>query len=503
MRSSGLKSIGIPVSVSVGGPTTGFGAVRVAGSSPRIQLLADYGLQSTDTQSVTLGTGSVTSAEAMFIASTGAGAGSSAAVVSRRVIRYRAGESVRLLFTAMYSSAVASSSQYAGAFSQTEGLLIGYQGTEFGVLRRIAGTVAIKLLTVTVGTGGAEVITLTLDGADFVLPSTGGALSTTALAQFIANQTGTLIAGWSEFQAQAVGATVQFFQDSPATTPGDFAMSSDGTAAGTWSTVTDGSPNDDTSGSGAFIPQSQWNVDKFDGTGPSRMRLDPESLNVFDITLTYLGAGPIEYSIMAPNGTFSLAHRVKYPNENTTPSMRGPSMRIGWQAASLGSTTDLTVSGASAAAFLEGELVNLRDPFNTEATHTATVTEAVLFAIRVRGEFGGAVCLREIAPIHFGGAVESANRICYFRVVLNPTFAGDVVWARLGSASAVDVTAPAAATRTGGTVLTTTMCGGGSGVEIDLAPFGIRCEAGDVIAVCTQMVSITSTVSGSLTWHEA
>jgi hypothetical protein len=417
------------------------------------------------------------------------------------LVRYRAGVSVQLLFTALFDVPIAASLQLAGGFSQTESLAFGYQGTTFGVLHQIAGSIAIELLTVTAGAAGVETITITLNGADFVLPATGGALSPTATAEFIADQLG--YTGWDAFMPQANGATVYFLQDTPVVTAGVFTMSSTGAAAGTFGSVTEGMANVMSEASGAFVPQADWNVDTFDGSGPSGITLDHTKLNVFEIIMTYLGAGPIEYRIMSTDGTWWTAHIFKWPNTAITPSMKSPNLHVGWTIASLGSVAPLTMRGVSAAAFLEGEIVNIRDPFSKEAVLDATTTPTVMLALRCRGEFGGTFNSRELTPIHFVGGVETGNRLAYIRVVHNPTaLAGVQDWTRVSAVSSVDYSVAPGVTRTGGTILATLLVGGSTSRDIDLAKYGIRCEAGDVLAVEVEMVSQTSSVTCSLAWHE-
>lgn len=214
-----------------------------------------------------------------------------------------------------------------------------------------------------------------------VVVASGGALSTTATAERIA-EVGSFTGWTSSVSPTSNGATVTFIQQVPAATVGSFSFSSSGGAAGTFATVQAGAANDDTT---AFVARSAWNVDPMDGTGPSGITLDPTKLNVYEVIIPYLGAGTIIWRVMEPSGHFATVHRVEYPNSATTPSQRNPTYRVGWFAASLGSTTNLTVTGASAAAFVDGEPTSARDPFSTSNLNfTAGTTEYVALALRVR-----------------------------------------------------------------------------------------------------------------------
>lgn len=60
--------------------------------------------------------------------------------------------------------------------------------------------------------------------------------------------------------------------------------------------------------------QSEWNVDKLDGTGPSGLTFDFMLGNVYELSWIYLGFGPITFSIFAPDGSIVPFHRIEYPN---------------------------------------------------------------------------------------------------------------------------------------------------------------------------------------------
>lgn len=279
------------LNVAIVEPLSAFGEVLTAQPTPRVQIDAIYGLLTTDTQTFTDGvSGTATAANALFVCQTGTGAGGYGVVRSRRIARYRPGQACDARFTSLYTTPVANSLQLAGVFSATDMLAVGYNGTSFGYLRRIPGACAIYRLTVTVGAGGIETLTVKLDGVDFTIV-TAGALSTAATAQLIAARVGGYT-GWSNISPTSNGVTVTFYQNVPAATPGVFSLTSTGTATGTFAEVQAGAANDNNAG---FTAQTAWNVDRLDGSkgvlNPSGMLLDPTKLNVWKIAYPWLGAG--------------------------------------------------------------------------------------------------------------------------------------------------------------------------------------------------------------------
>ena len=62
------------------------------------------------------------------------------------------------------------------------------------------------------------------------------------------------------------------------------------------------------------IPQSQWNVDRLDGTGPSGYKINPILMQMLMIQYTWYGAGFAEFGLRGPRGEMIMAHR--QPNNN-------------------------------------------------------------------------------------------------------------------------------------------------------------------------------------------
>lgn len=482
------------------GPLTAFGELQVAEPTPRVQIDGTYGLLQTDVQTLTDGaSGSATAVGNLFSISSGTAAGGYAVIRSRRIVRYRPGQGCRLLFTALYSAGVANSLQLGGGFTAADGLFFGYNGTAFGIMRRVPGAVAIYRLTLTVGSSGTENVTVTLNGVPFVIPV--GVASTTVLAQTLASSTA--YTGWvSTVSPTADGATVTFLQNIPAATAGAFTLTSSGTAAGTFAQIQAGAANDNDAG---FVAQTAWNVDRLDGSNgalnPSGMLLDPTKLNVYEIAYPYLGAGTIRFGVMTPSGAFVTVHQIQYPNSATVTTMKNPALRPGWLVASLGSTTNLTVRGASAAGFVQGSQETMRDPNGVATIASVTNTEGAFLLIRSRAEFNGVVNQRQVLPYNLGLTVETANRIVRARVVLNPTISGTINWGYVAqTTSSVEVATPTAVTISGGTAVAFSAAVTNS--SLFLRDLDLRMEPGDVLAVALVTATSTATANVSLNWQE-
>ena len=224
--------------------------------------------------------------------------------------------------------------------------------------------------------------------------------------------------------------------------------------------------------------------------------------NGAQIVYPYLGAGTIFVRVMTPNRRWITVHVDQYPNSFTVPSIKNPTLRLGWVAASLGSTTNLTVRGASAAGFIQGPRRPLRDPNGFSATFTGvSVTENAYLLLRNRAEFANTVNLRELLPLSARIAVETANRTARIRYVLNPTLSATVNWQYINqSTSSVEYATPTGLTITGGTQVAADTAT--TQAATDFQALDLRMEPGDVLAFAIQTSSSTATVSVSTNWQE-
>lgn len=70
------------------------------------------------------------------------------------------------------------------------------------------------------------------------------------------------------------------------------------------------------------IPQSQFNVDPLDGTGPSGYVFDPQKMQMIFIDYAWYGAGKIRYGVRGQNGNIIYFHEIPQNNVNTEAYMR-------------------------------------------------------------------------------------------------------------------------------------------------------------------------------------
>lgn len=340
---------------------TAFGEPLAITLTPVIQLDGIYGITPDVIQTYTNGTGAGAGGDLQtFYVNTGTSVGGYGVVRSKRFIRYRAGQGALARFTAMFDNGLANSTLRAGLVSQEQALMFGYNGTQFGILRANGGKAHITILTINTAPTGSQVCTLTLNGVAHTINVTSG--TATHAAAEIANHVG----GYTGWLVEQVDNTVVFLAASLGPNNGTFSLayvSGTGThIAGTFSTKQAGVAQTNT-----WTPQYEWSEDTLgainpatgiaDGPNPSGMTLNPDKLNVYQINYRWLGAGQLSFAVEdEATGSMIFVHKIHYVNQHTVPHIANPSFKVGYVAYSLGSTTNLTVRGASMMAAIEGDI---------------------------------------------------------------------------------------------------------------------------------------------------
>ena len=428
------------IEAEIHGPLNPFGSVHTENLLPVFQTDAVYGLNAQEVTATTgLGydpgvappaanSGSVVGTNNLFTCATGTTAYSFGTLQSRKRLRYRAGQGVVGRFTALWSAPVALSTVVVGFGTGESGYFFGYSGTTFGILHSTGNTRAIHTLSVSANTSTGGTVVITLNDKQYTV-TLETAANTTLTANNIAAQT---YSGWS---VEARGATVVFLSNAVGVKSGTFSLVL-GTAigtAGTFATTLAGASTADT-----FIAQTAWNGDKCDGTGASGFTLDKTKGNIFQIGVAWLGFGPVTFSIMQPsvsvnNANWVVVHTINNPNSRTSVHTNQPSFPFTMAAYSGGSTTNVTVSVASFAGFVEGQK-RLTGPrmtyFNTAAVTSSTSDYTPIFSVRNDYVYATRANQAVVNLLSMGGSANgNANAATLFVLIRNAVLTGPVSWA--------------------------------------------------------------------------
>lgn len=496
--------------IAVHDPRLPFGSIHVENLTPVFQSDAVYGLNAGQVTSYSSGSGSVSASDSNFVASTGTTIYSQGVILGRKRLRYRAGQGIVGRFAGYFTTPVANSYQLIGFGHAEDGVYFGYgdtndlSNTEFGILYVNRGVREVRTLTVTVGSSTAENVTVRLNGTNYsVAVTNSGNIQRTVYE--ISQGT---YAGWDAYPS---GATVVFVRKSSGTASSGTYTLTASTAVGTFAQTKAGVASTD-----LFIPQSEWNGDKLDGTGASGVTIDPTKGNVYQIGIQYLGYGAITFKVEVTstdsnNPDFVTVHTLKLPNTLTTTSFGNPSFPFTMAAYSAGSTTNLTVKAGSFAGFIEGQkmLQGNRFTYFNQLTTVGAANIQALFSIQNARYYQGRTNQAVINLLSASGAIKHTSPVVYY-LIRNGTLAGNPNFQSLStnSCSLWDTAATTVTYSTGDQLLWTGHIGDTG--EID-HHFGngsynaeeITLQPGDIITLGVKATTGTpSYVTGSINTRE-
>lgn len=96
------------------------------------------------------------------------------------------------------------------------------------------------------------------------------------------------------------------------------------------------------------IKQSEWNLDKFDGTGPSGHVFDPSKMQMTYIDYSWYGAGTIRYGFRAQGGKITWCHEISNNNNNLAAYQRSGNLPARYEAINEPTKFSKLVAGGTA-----------------------------------------------------------------------------------------------------------------------------------------------------------
>jgi len=143
-------------------------------------------------------------------------------------------------------------------------------------------------------------------------------------------------------------------------------------------------------------PQSSWNIDKCDGTGPSGYNIDLTKMQMFYMDYSWYGAGFIRWGFRGPDGNVFYCHKVINNNVNTEAYMRSGNLPARYESESRPPTTfintslgasDTTVGVASTAGFPPAGTLLIRNAETYEYVNYAGIGTTAFTGV-IRGKSG-------------------------------------------------------------------------------------------------------------------
>ena len=484
----------LPVSL-YGQQVSAFGQLLTTEPTPVVQIANQYQIDPANRNDLEIFEatgGSADNSTNLFRCQTGTSVGGYGVIRSKESLIYRAGEGIQCTLTAAFTTGIATSLQFAGAFSLTETLAFGYDGANFSVIYSHNGEAEVQTIEVTGAASGSESATVTLDGDAFTASLTSGTVQKNAFE--IARDGAADATVGAKWRFEQVDDKVIAIARSVGNKTGTMSFSSS-TATATVTETTQGAAKTD-----GHVAQASWNVN----TAPFAS-FDPTNLNIYRIQYGYLGISNINFSVYNPDtGRFVLVHRIALASSQTATSMGAPDLKVGWTAASLGSSgTNLTVTGASAEAAVQGKEAANDGSFaadNTVASVGTTLTN--ILTVKNRIVYGVRFNLGKIIPIS-ASLDNDHNKGAIVEVRINATLAGTPNYQYEDEYNSLGLVDKAATTVTDGTLVDAFTVPAGGDATVDLSKLNDIINPEDTITIAAKTISGTSTnMTAALVWRE-
>lgn len=268
-----------------------------AGSSGHQELSFPYGMNMSEIRPIMGGTGSLTTLGGLLTATCGTYPGSLAGVQGKYPI-YLISKHIEITFTAKFDSNPQDGTlQVVGLGDNEQGVLVGYNGTNFGIGVAFGGRMQYYFLSFTSGAALAGNVTVTLNGTPFTVACSIGDSISKIQTSFI-NSTALLGGGYLVFACNS-GVYITSIDSLPSSGACAFTGGSTG-VQGTINKVIEGVMADT-----MWAYQPDWNGPKLDRLSD----IDWDEGNTFMMKFTPLGFGTITVYVMDPiSSQFTILH---------------------------------------------------------------------------------------------------------------------------------------------------------------------------------------------------
>lgn len=359
---------------------TQFGELAVAQLTPSSQTIFVHGVKGVGVVTASNGSSAfVTGVLSNAVLQSGVSSEGYAEIAMRRGLKYRAGQGSLTRLTTIFGEPVVDTNQLVGCGNAESGFYFGYRGTNFGIFHKTDGQREVRRLTISTGVATSTSVTITLDGNPITVSVAGG--GTVNQTSWEISQKDYTKVGYGWF-AEAHDGQVDFISMVAGPRTGSYSATG-GTLAAAFSRLIEGVNITE-----SFVSQSQWNIDKFDGSGPSRMVLDTSLGNVYQIGFQYLGYGNTRFAIEdLKTGQFQNCHMIEQANHRLRPVLKDPHITGVWRVENSGSVVGNHLTGTSGAIFTEGNVLrNIGPAFSTSAVKASINNDIETYVMSIRAD---------------------------------------------------------------------------------------------------------------------
>lgn len=253
-----------------------------------------------------------------------------------------------------------------------------------------------------------------------------------------------------------------------------------------------------------WVAQANFNIDKLDGTGASGVTIDPTKINIFQLSVGYLGVRGCTFSIMNPStGSWILFHDyiLTGATSDQTQSIN-PTMTFGIQATNTSNATNIAVKCGSVGVFIIGLRERIGSTYGLNNSKSIATTETNVITIRNNSTINGFTNQSQIR-IRSLSVATAATVPVVFKLIKNTTLGGTPAYTNLDATNSCAASDVAGTTVTGGNVQFNTTIGANGDAFIDLTGFDIFLSPSDTLTVSSVAVSgVAATHVAAINWNE-
>jgi len=193
------------------------------------------------------------------------------------------------------------------------------------------------------------------------------------------------------------------------------------------------------------VPQSEWNLDKCDGTGKSGFNLDMSKTQLTFTDFQWLGVGRVRCGFVH-DGKVIIAHEYLHSNVLDEVYIANPNLPVRCEIRNTGEGTGGSMDQICSTVASEGGYVESGIDFaitaNTRTTTTPSATELPLVAIRLKNTFEGFPNRISVRLNNISLHAESNSIVYEVRKLANSSFLANntesLVWTSAASSSGVE-----------------------------------------------------------------
>lgn len=201
------------------------------------------------------------------------------------------------------------------------------------------------------------------------------------------------------------------------------------------------------------VAQSDWNLDKLDGTGPSGYTLDPTASQIGIIDFEWLGVGRVRMGFVIDGGVY-YCHEFNHANSLAGVYMTTPNLPLRYEIENDGTGAASTLECICSSVISEGGqqdngIVRYASTANTQITCAAVGTIYAVKGIRLKAANLGAT----VKILRAALQLQSTSDDVEWLLIFDPTYSATPGWGNETN-SAVQTFTGNGETVTGGTIIT-------------------------------------------------